>query len=75
MTFHNGRGRRARAPSTDRLNALTPVDRTAATSHRPANAAKRNGDLGISALLGVIDGGGNHAFGNGNPAQCVNIAC
>ena len=39
------------------------------------NTAKRNGDLGISAVLGVIDGGGNHAFGNDNPAQCTNIAC
>jgi parallel beta-helix repeat protein len=39
------------------------------------NAADHNGDLGISAVLGVIDGGGNHAFGNGNLAQCVNIAC
>jgi hypothetical protein len=38
------------------------------------NTARRNGDLGISAVLGV-DGGGNHAFGNGNPAQCTNIAC
>jgi hypothetical protein len=24
---------------------------------------------------GVIDGGGNRAAGNGNPAQCTNIAC
>jgi parallel beta-helix repeat protein len=39
------------------------------------NTARRNGDLGISAVLGVIDGGGNHAFGNGNPAQCTNIDC
>jgi parallel beta-helix repeat protein len=39
------------------------------------NTANLNGDLGISAVLGVIDGGGNHAFGNGNPAQCINIAC
>lgn len=39
------------------------------------DTADHNGDLGISAVLGVLDGGGNHAFGNGNPAQCVNIAC
>jgi parallel beta-helix repeat protein len=39
------------------------------------NTANRNHDLGIEAVPGVIDGGGNHAFGNGNPAQCVNIAC
>jgi parallel beta-helix repeat protein len=39
------------------------------------NSANRNHGLGIEAVLGVTDGGGNHAFGNGNPAQCVNIAC
>jgi len=39
------------------------------------NLALRNGNLGIEAVTGVIDGGGNHAFGNGNPLQCVNIAC
>jgi parallel beta-helix repeat protein len=40
-----------------------------------ANTAGHNGDLGISAVLGVIDGGGNHAFGNGDPAECLNVAC
>jgi len=40
-----------------------------------ANAANRNGDLGISAVAGVIDGGGNHAAGNGNPAQCEGVSC
>ena len=39
------------------------------------NRALRNGDLGIGALGGVIDGGGNRAHGNGNPAQCRNVAC
>src|SRR5262249_27447760 len=39
------------------------------------NTANANHDLGISAVRGVIDGGGNHAAGNGNPAQCTNIAC
>lgn len=48
--------------------------------NRPANTvsgnvALRNRVFGIEAVLGVIDGGGNHAFGNGNPAQCINIAC
>jgi len=33
------------------------------------------GDLGIEAVPGVTDGGGNHAAANGNPAQCVNLAC
>jgi large repetitive protein len=39
------------------------------------NGADDNGDLGIFAVPGVTDGGGNHASGNGNPAQCVNFAC
>jgi hypothetical protein len=34
-----------------------------------------NAELGINAVLGVIDGGGNKAHGNGNPAQCTNVAC
>ena len=49
------------------------VDITSATiSH---NFASFNGDLGIEALPGVIDGGGNKARGNGNPAQCLNVSC
>jgi large repetitive protein len=39
------------------------------------NTANDNHDLGIAAVPGVIDGGGNQAAGNGNPAQCINIAC
>jgi hypothetical protein len=39
------------------------------------NTANNNHDLGISAVAGVIDGGGNRAAGNGNPAQCTNISC
>ena len=39
------------------------------------NSANDNHNLGISAVPGVIDGGGNQAAGNGDPAQCTNIAC
>jgi parallel beta-helix repeat protein len=39
------------------------------------NEARRNGKLGINAVPGVIDGGGNRASGNGDPRQCVNVAC
>jgi parallel beta-helix repeat protein len=39
------------------------------------NRANRNGDLGIEAVAGTIDGGGNRAFGNGNPLQCLNVRC
>jgi parallel beta-helix repeat protein len=31
--------------------------------------------LGIKAVEGVIDGGGNRASGNGDPRQCVSVAC
>jgi len=40
-----------------------------------SNVAVRNGDLGVEALPGVIDGGGNKASGNGNPLQCTGITC
>jgi hypothetical protein len=39
------------------------------------NEARRNGDLGIEAVHGVIDGGGNRASGNGDPRQCTHVAC
>jgi parallel beta-helix repeat protein len=40
-----------------------------------SNLAARNGDLGIEAVPGVKDGGGNVARHNGDPRQCTNIAC
>jgi hypothetical protein len=39
------------------------------------NRADRNQAYGIDAVPGTIDGGGNRARGNGNPAQCLNITC
>jgi parallel beta-helix repeat protein len=39
------------------------------------NLAARNADLGIEAVRGVIDGGGNIARHNGDPRQCTNILC
>jgi len=38
------------------------------------NGAVFNENLGINAP-NVIDGGGNVAIGNGNPAQCVGVVC
>jgi len=35
----------------------------------------RNADLGIEAVFGVIDGGGNRARANGNPLECTNVFC
>ena len=40
-----------------------------------ANATRGNLGWGINAALGVIDGGGNVASGNGKPAQCVGVVC
>jgi parallel beta-helix repeat protein len=39
------------------------------------NRGVRNADLGIEAVPGVIDGGGNKASRNGNPLQCTNVFC
>lgn len=39
------------------------------------NIANNNADLGIEAVPGVTDGGGNKASGNGNPAQCTFVTC
>ena len=45
------------------------------TSTITENRAVRNGGLGIRAVEGVIDGGGNRASGNGDPRQCLNVTC
>ena len=49
------------------------IGRPAATL--TANVANDNVDLGIEAVPGVTDGGGNIASGNGNPLQCTNVFC
>ena len=51
------------------------IDVDAAGTTVTRNKANVNADLGIEAVPGVIDGGGNKANGNGNPAQCVNVSC
>jgi nitrous oxidase accessory protein NosD len=45
------------------------------TTKLTGNRAVRNADLGIEAVRGVNDGGGNRASGNGDPRQCVNVRC
>ena len=45
------------------------------TAKLTRNRALRNGDLGIEAVRGVADGGGNIARHNGDPRQCINIVC
>jgi parallel beta-helix repeat protein len=49
------------------------VDSASASLTR--NSAFFNHDLGIEAVPGVTDGGGNRAHGNGNPVQCSGVAC
>ncbi|GAA1737868.1 right-handed parallel beta-helix repeat-containing protein [Nonomuraea bangladeshensis] len=51
------------------------VDATDAATVIRNNRVRNNRDYGIEATPGVTDGGGNHASGNGNAAQCLNIAC
>ena len=51
------------------------IDVDSPTTTLTRNQARRNGDLGIEAVSGVIDGGGNLASGNGNPLQCQNVFC
>ena len=51
------------------------IDVNAVATTLTGNIANRNHDLGIEAVRGVVDGGGNKASGNGNPAQCTNVAC
>jgi parallel beta-helix repeat protein len=50
-------------------------DVDSSTTTLTGNRARRNGDLGIEAVRGVVDGGGNTASGNGNPLECTNVFC
>jgi parallel beta-helix repeat protein len=45
------------------------------TAKLTENLAVRNGALGIAAVRGVVDGGGNIARHNGDRRQCTHIAC
>jgi hypothetical protein len=51
------------------------INLTSASTTVTRNLAVHNGNLGIEAVAGVLDGGGNRAFANGNSLQCLNIAC
>jgi len=59
----------ARRAGDDGLDVASP------TTTITDNVAVHNGDLGIEAVAGVIDGGGNRARRNGNPAQCTAVLC
>ena len=55
-----------------------PPDAPGLTANRNViskNTVNDNHDLGIEAVPGITDGGGNGASGNGNPLQCSNVFC
>jgi large repetitive protein len=56
-------------------NADDGIDVRAPGTVITRNRANDNGGLGIRAVSGVVDGGGNTATGNGNPFQCLNVVC
>jgi hypothetical protein len=51
------------------------IDVDAVGTYLEGNRANDNGDLGIEAVPGVVDGGGNRASGNGNGLQCTGVVC
>jgi parallel beta-helix repeat protein len=61
--------------NTATSNAFDGIEVAAAGTLLKRNTSNNNGQLGINAVPGVIDGGGNRASGNGNPLQCVNVFC
>jgi len=67
----------ARALSTDALGLSGTDAQNPSLQTKPRSTARTRTfeDLGIEAVAGVTDGGGNHAAGNGNPAQCTNVDC
>ena len=61
--------------NTANANGHDGIHVEAAATTVTRNTANNNHDLGIEAVPGVIDGGGNHGSGNGNPIQCTNVSC
>ena len=51
------------------------VDIASRSAKLTGNRALRNADLGIRAVRGVIDGGGNVARDNGDRRQCTHVSC
>jgi parallel beta-helix repeat protein len=51
------------------------IDVNAEDATLTRNVANHNSDLGIEAVAGVTDDGGNRAAGNGNPLQCIGVSC
>jgi parallel beta-helix repeat protein len=51
------------------------IDVNSETTRLKGNEARRSADLGIEAVVGAIDGGGNRAHGSGDPLQCEQVMC
>ena len=51
------------------------IDARSDSTELTANRAQHNGDLGIKAVPGALDGGGNVARNNGDPRGCAHVAC
>ena len=56
-------------------NTFDGIDVDSTSTEITMNVTNKNGDLGIEAEVGVIDGGGNRARGNTNPLQCTGVQC
>ncbi|HEU0303450.1 MAG TPA: right-handed parallel beta-helix repeat-containing protein [Gaiellaceae bacterium] len=56
-------------------NGVDGIETDSPTSTLRHNTANANGDLGIDAVPGVTDGGGNRARANVDPAQCADVTC
>jgi parallel beta-helix repeat protein len=61
--------------NTSTGNLLDGIEVQGVDTRIADNTANDNDDLGIEAVAGVTDGGGNSASGNRNPLQCVNVFC
>src|SRR3954447_4695949 len=51
------------------------IDVGSASTTLIGNRSNGNSDLGIEAVRGVTDGGGNSARGNGDPRECTHVSC
>jgi parallel beta-helix repeat protein len=68
-------GTRLTANIATRSRADDGIDVADPSAVLRANVANDNHDLGIEAVPGVTDAGGNTAAGNGNPLECVGVTC
>ena len=51
------------------------IDARSNSTELTGNRSQHNGDLGIKAVRGALDGGGNVARSNGDPRGCTHVAC